>query len=294
MPDEQQAPPRPAPPFRVRTSGHICRQAHHSTPGTKQGDVMLTVVLSGRGFYVLDGRRTIVQKGMIGLVCGAEPGILLADPGDPYDHYYCRFSGDHARLLAGEIVEREGRRFFVDDRCEQLAELLHRMGSSGRALLPERMGTRELLLAEALVLLSGREPAAAGPRLTTNSLRNHLLEHVSEPFELARVAGHFGISRAALCRAARRVTGRTVLDIAEELKVEWARTLLASGVSNVSETARRVGYADPFYFSRVFKKRTGRSPRAWMKRRERGAKRERGHFEGDRGTEAYGDDATGY
>jgi AraC-like DNA-binding protein len=139
------------------------------------------------------------------------------------------------------------------------------MGSRGRALLPERMGTRELLLAEALVLLSGREGAAAGPRLTTNSLRNYLLEHVSEPFELARVAEHFGMSRASLCRAARRVAGRTVLDIAEELKIDWARTLLDSGAVNVGEAARRVGYSDPFYFSRVFKKRTGLSPRAWLR-----------------------------
>jgi AraC-like DNA-binding protein len=228
---------------------------------------MLTAFLSGRGFYVLERRRTVIEDGVIGLVAGADPGILLADPAAPYDHYYCRFSGDYARLLAGEILERRGNRFFADDRCERIADLLRRMGQTGRALLPSRMGRQELLLAEALELLAGPAGASSANRLTANSLRSYLLEHVSEPFELSPAAAHFGMSRAALCRAARRVAGRTVGDIAEELKIDWARTLLASGGLNVAETARRVGYSDPFYFSRVFRKRTGLSPRAWLKAR---------------------------
>jgi AraC-like DNA-binding protein len=253
------------PPFQVRTAGHISEQPHHSTPGTKQGDVMLTVFLSGRGFYVLDRGRTLVEPGSVGLVDGPSPGILMADPADPYDHYYCRFSGDYARQLVAGILEREGERFFPDDRYEELADLLRRMGRTHRPLLRDHMAAQELLLAEALVLLSRRDATGSALRLTTNSLTHYLLEHVSEPFELARVAEHFGMSRASLCRAARRVTGRTVLDIAEELKVDWAKTLLSSGAFNVGEAARRVGYADPFYFSRVFKKRTGLAPRAWAR-----------------------------
>ncbi len=251
-------------PFQVRTSGHVSGQPHHSTPGTKQGDVMLTAFLAGRGTYVLDGQRTPIEPGTVGLVSGPDPGILLADAADPYDHYYCRFSGGYARQLVDEILEVRGQRFFLDDRCEEVADLLRRMGRTQRPLLHDSMAAEELLLAEALVLLSDQSAAGNVPRLTSNSLTQYLLEHVSEPFELAHVAEHFRMSRASLCRAARRVIGRTVLEVAEELKIDWARTLLASGALNVGETARRVGYPDAFYFSRVFKKRTGLAPRAWL------------------------------
>jgi AraC-like DNA-binding protein len=251
------------PPFRVRTAGEVAGQPHHSTPGSKQGDVMLTVFLAGRGYYFLDRQRSVVGGGTVGLVEDADPGILLADPADPYHHFYCRFGGEYARAMAARISAERGGRFFTHERHQEAADLVRRMGRVHRPLLPERMGAAELLLAQALVLLA-EPPSAPAVRLTTHSLRHYLLEHVSERFELARVAEHFGMSRASLCRAARRVTGRTVLDMAEELKIDWAGTLLASGAVNVGEAARRVGYSDPFYFSRVFKKRTGLSPRAWM------------------------------
>ena len=42
---------RPSPPFQVRTAGLVDRWKFHSTPGTRQGDIMLTVFLAGRGIY---------------------------------------------------------------------------------------------------------------------------------------------------------------------------------------------------------------------------------------------------
>ena len=260
-------PGRPVPPFAVRTAGHVFGQPHHSTPGTRRGDVMLTVFLAGRGSYYLAGRRLDVGPGMVGLVPPSRPGILLADPAEPYDHYYCRFGGGYALRLAGEVRAARGGRFFAHERSAEVADLLRRMGGLRRAELPPRMGEAELLLARALVVLGAEPEPPRGRALSAAALEHYLREHISEPFELGRVAEHFGVSRTSLCRAARALAGRTVLELAEGLKVEWAGTLLASGAANVSGAAERVGYADPFYFSRVFRRRTGVAPREWARRR---------------------------
>jgi AraC-like DNA-binding protein len=257
------------PPFAVRTAGHIHGNPHHSTPGTRQTDVMLTAFLSGRANYFLDGKSQAVEGGMVGLVPPRRVGILLTDPADPDDHYYCRFGGGYALRLAAEIRTARGGRFFKHERCEEVADLIRRMGALYRAELPSRMGRAEVLLAEALELLSRPPEPARGPGLTAAALTEHLRETIGEPFLLKGVAKHFAMSPASLCRAAKRLTGRTVLDLAEEMKIEWAGTLLASGAANVSEAARRTGYADAFYFSRVFRKRTGEAPSAWAPGRRR-------------------------
>ena len=261
---------RAGPPFAVRTAGHVANDPHHSTPGSRQTDVMLTVFLAGQASYFLGGQRQAVTAGMVGLVPPRRVGILLSDPADPDDHYYCRFGGSYAMRLAAEIRAARGGRFFCHERCAEVADCLRRMGPLQRAELPARMGRVEVLLAEALELLARPPERARGPGLTAAALTEYLREHIAEPFRLAAVAERFGMSRASLCRASRRLTGRTVQEMAEALKIEWAATLLSAGVANVGEAARRVGYEDAFYFSRVFRKRTGRAPRELARRRRNG------------------------
>ena len=46
-------------------------------------------------------------------------------------------------------------------------------------------------------------------------------------------------------------------------RMALAKTLLQDFTMNVTEVARRSGYDDPGYFGRLFKKRTGMTPRDW-------------------------------
>ena len=58
----------------------------------------------------------------------------------------------------------------------------------------------------------------------------------------------------------RRVFGVGVAEQIIEYRIDRARELLSSGTSSVADIAREVGYADPKYFMRVFKCRTGLTP----------------------------------
>lgn len=252
------------PPFQVRTAGLIEGQPYHSTPGTKKNDIMLTVFLGGRGTYRNGSGGQTVRANMVGLVLPEERGVLAADPEDPYVHYYCRFNGDYARDMARRIVQRRGGRFFAVPNADEVADCVRPMGRLNRYRLPTRMGRPEVLLARALVAVDEESAEDSGRRILTEaSLREYLGEHMAEPTNLTRIADDFYMSKASLCRATRRLTGRTVLQIHEELKIEWARTLLGVGAWNVAQVARRVGYRDPLYFSRVFSKHVGMSPKRW-------------------------------
>ena len=74
------------------------------------------------------------------------------------------------------------------------------------------------------------------------------------------MAEHFAVSKPHLCRTAKRLLGQPLHEAWTQLKIEWARVLLAEPTLSVKQVARRVGYADPLYFSKVFRKLTGRPP----------------------------------
>ena len=77
---------------------------------------------------------------------------------------------------------------------------------------------------------------------------------------VAKVAARFHYSPSYLTAMYRRVFGVGVAEQIIEYRIDRARELLSSTASSVADIAREVGYADPKYFMRVFKRRTGLTP----------------------------------
>jgi AraC-like DNA-binding protein len=86
---------------------------------------------------------------------------------------------------------------------------------------------------------------------------------LGEPLSLRDVARELGMTPAHLTTVVRRRTGRTVGEWIIERRMAEARVLLAETDLPIAEVARRVGMHDPGYFSRVFGRTHGTSPRNW-------------------------------
>ena len=93
----------------------------------------------------------------------------------------------------------------------------------------------------------------------------------STPMSLRDVAREVGMTPGHLTTIVRRRTGRTVQEWIIERRMAEARGLLTDTELPVAEVARRVGISDPGYFSRVFRRTYGTSPRSWRVAHSRGA-----------------------
>ncbi|WP_306361552.1 AraC family transcriptional regulator [Nocardia sp. CC227C] len=91
-------------------------------------------------------------------------------------------------------------------------------------------------------------------------------ERFGEPLSLRDVARAVGMTPAYLTTLVRRRTGRTVQGWITERRMSEARRLLSDPDLSVTEVARRVGIADPGYFTRVFRRENGMPPRVWRDR----------------------------
>jgi two-component system response regulator YesN len=90
-------------------------------------------------------------------------------------------------------------------------------------------------------------------------------ERQADDLSLELAADLVGVSTSHLSRLLGRHFGLGFADCLSRLRIERARTLLAGEGISVKEVASLVGFHDPAYFSRVFRKVTGASPNEYRR-----------------------------
>lgn len=87
-----------------------------------------------------------------------------------------------------------------------------------------------------------------------------LREHFREPRAVATVVAECGLPERSLKRRFAAATGSTVIGYVQNLRVEEAKRLLETGDLAADEIAAAVGYENPAFFRRLFKRCTGLTP----------------------------------
>lgn len=93
---------------------------------------------------------------------------------------------------------------------------------------------------------------------------NYIERHYREPVTLRDAAAAVHVSAGYLSRYFKQKTGSNVMDAIAERKVEQAKKLLAENRCRIYEIAQQLGFEDTTYFSHVFRKYTGMSPKAYQ------------------------------
>ncbi|MCL6604487.1 MAG: response regulator [Paenibacillus sp.] len=96
-------------------------------------------------------------------------------------------------------------------------------------------------------------------------IRNYLDQNYQQDMTLQHIAERFYISRENVSRKFKQVTGENLSDYLTNLRVDKAKVLLQNTNMRLSQISELVGYEDEKYFSRVFKKATGQTPREYRK-----------------------------
>lgn len=94
-------------------------------------------------------------------------------------------------------------------------------------------------------------------------IRAYLDQNYAQEMTLQHIAERFFISRENVSRKFKQITGENLSDYLTGLRVDKAKALLQNTNLRLVQIAELVGYEDEKYFSRVFKKTAGVTPREY-------------------------------
>lgn len=236
---------------------------YKSTPRPNSGLIILCTDLDER-FCEKNGNVITAGKGDVvyiprGACYHAE--VLGGSP-DQIDSYTLNFhlmdrSGQEV-LLSDRICVLAGRKdelFTI--RTAALSDAFHQTGEH-RSNIRIRAALYHLLDAIAAFASSGSEvyyPIRAG----AEALRNQWNQNE----KIETYAAMCGVSVAYFYRCFRQWSGKSPVEYRNEIRLSNAETMLRCTDMQIGEISRIVGFADPFYFCRIFAKEYGLPPRRY-------------------------------
>ena len=98
--------------------------------------------------------------------------------------------------------------------------------------------------------------------------KEYLEKHYADDISLENMAEQVNMSPQYLSKLIKKSTGFNFIEWLSMLRVKKAKELLTSSNLTVKEVCFMVGYKDPNYFSRIFKKRIGITPSEYVRSAE--------------------------
>ena len=92
----------------------------------------------------------------------------------------------------------------------------------------------------------------------------YIKENIGEELSVSSICKEFSISRSALYNLWKRNFGKGVSEYILDIRIEKAKEMLKNGEGAVGNVANRLGFTDVSYFIRIFKAKTGITPKKFQ------------------------------
>ncbi|TVY02177.1 helix-turn-helix domain-containing protein [Cohnella terricola] len=221
--------------------------------------------LAGEGWIEQEGRITPVRPGDLVVIPAATAHRYGAAAEDPWSIYWFHLQGEHV----ADFVRLYG----LDASHVRLPPSIWQEWTDSfercYALLTDKPYSMPVQthISQTIGQLLGRIGLGAGGTARDKKREadleraiRYLNDRLDGNATLPEVAAYTGLSKQHLIHLFNQETGFSPIEYYLRMKMQKAGQLLSLTGLSVKEIAAAVGIADPYYFSRLFKKRMGVSP----------------------------------
>lgn len=234
-------------------------RGHLRTRPAGGGEAILMLCVAGEGWVEVAGERVAVRTSTCVLIPASTPHSYGSSVERPWTIWWCHLRGtdlkDVTTVLGSEHVAPISLRS-LDRVTAQFDELI--------ATLEQGQTPAHLLAATGIAwhLVAQIAVDRVLPETGTPVERamRYLGDRIDSSVQVSDLAALVNLSPSHLSALFRRTTGGGVTAYHISLKMARARALLDTTTLTIGEVAALVGYTDPLYFSRQFRRLHGLNP----------------------------------
>lgn len=263
-----------APAFQLIGVGHEQRYSasYHWDNSRREACWLLQYTLSGSGRVRIGTQEHTLTQGMAFFLQFPSDTCyeLPADsPGQPWEFVYMIFSGSAVAPYYDYITDRLGQVFSLPLQHPAMQQLsaLHHAARNGQ--LPSAFDAGSSVFAILCALCTPYADQQQSASALVSGAMRYMDQHFADSIGIADVCDAMHVSHGHLSRAFLRETGTQPIAYLTRLRLEEAVRLLNTTDLSVDAVSQSCGYEDSKYFSKVFRRHMGASPREFRRQLQR-------------------------
>ena len=239
---------------------------HYRDRRTGCADNILIYCLRGKGWYMVRNRRFDVGVNQFFILPATKEHLRYgADESDPWTIYWVHFSGHHMELFnrCFNIGLYDGpRSILFNEKGLQIWNTMYNTLEMGYST--DNLANTNLCLYHFIGTFLFPDKHIDEKKQVTKDIIDetilYMRSKIAERLTIDDLASQHYLSASHFSLLFRKATGMSPLDYFIHLKLQRACLLLHSTDIKIKSIAIDLGYEDPYYFSRLFKKHMNVSP----------------------------------
>jgi AraC-like DNA-binding protein len=253
--------------------GKYLNAKSHQMSRSEHHNYLLLYCINGSGQVQINKQLFTIKAGDIVLFPKGVEHSYQADKLQPWSIYWVHFDGQ----LAGDFAERllmkmpkgighVGQLAGISSQFEQIMALSGR-GYTATNVIHAVHVLQHMLSSLALQLRLS--PSSEPDKLSIESIEAYMLENLDKDLTLEQLAHYCQLSKYHFSKKFKALTDHSPVQHFIHLKIENACFQLDRSSATIKSIAESLGYNDPYYFSRLFKKIIGLSPAQYRQSKHR-------------------------
>ena len=227
---------------------------------------LFMIIIDGNGEFYYQNQRLFMKKGDCAFIDCRKP---FSHTSDNWKIAWVHFDGSNIKEIYQKYIDRNGRNVFNPrdfSRYYNLINEIYNIAESDDYLRDMEINNK---LYELLLVLM-KETIYSDKNNKRNKydiqkIKEHLDEVYTSNITLDELSSLFFINKFYLTRVFKDNYGTTINNYILEKKITKAKELLRFSNFSIEEIGIRCGINDPNYFSRLFKKVEGITPKEYQK-----------------------------